>query len=396
MAAASEDAIPTRIILNLTATPATSQGICWRTGASTGHAVVQLALSGDGPNFMDGARTIPATTESLQIAPHIIVCQHSAVLTELMPDTLYAYRVGDGTTFSEWNQFRTAASGSQPFSFVYLGDPQTHILSLCSRVFRTTYEHAPQARFWLIAGDLVNKGDIDSLWGELFDALGWIPRTTPIVAVVGNHGYWTGSGMTMRGDILTPLWRPQFTQPENGPKELAETCFTLVYQDTRFIILNGNERLQEQATWMEKILATNTCGWTIVCMHQPCYPGIEKRDIPELRKLFVPLYDQYGVDLVLQGHDHTYARTYPLRGGKRVGKNGHGTVYVISVSGPKMYEPATKVNPLMARTGSNTELYQVIHIQQNSLIYESFTVTGKLFDRFELLKKTRQAKGAVQ
>lgn len=378
---------PTRVILNLTASPATSQAFSWRSAVNTGDAQVQIVKAPTGPIDPDLAKIALATSVPLTLDEGKTVFHFNAVITGLKPDTLYAYRVGNGDTFSEWNHFHTAGNGFDRYSFVYLGDPQNAILEHCSRVFRTAFQHAPNARFWLIAGDLVNKGDTDSLWGELFDALGWIPRVTPLVAVAGNHDYYTGSGENRRDDVLTPLWRPHLTQPENGPEGLEETCFTLVYQNVRFIVLNGNEQLADQARWIEEILRKNTCRWTIVSMHQPCYPGISGRDIPELRKVLVPLYDRYGVDLVLQGHDHTYARTHVLKAGKPVQKNQQGTVYVISVTGPKMYDPSSEDEPIMAKRGHNVQLFQVIDVEADRLTYSAYTVTGELFDRFVLKKK---------
>ena len=383
---AGQSTTPTRVMLNLTAEPSTSQAVNWRTDTSIDQPVVQVAPATSHPGFGQASVSITASSESVTIGKGKTVYHHAAVMTNLTPATRYAYRVGDGQHWSDWNQFRTAQQGFQPFTFVYLGDPQNDIFSLCSRVFRTAYAHAPKARFWLIPGDLVNKGDDDTIWGELFDAMGWIPRVTPIVAVPGNHEYWTGTGETEGNDRLTPLWRPHFAQPVNGPAGLEETCFSFIYQDVRFILLNGNEKLIEQAAWLEEILRTNTSRWTVVSMHQPCYPAIAERDIPELRKLFVPLYDRYGADLVLQGHDHTYARTFPLRGGKPVEEGEPGTIYTISVSGPKMYEPATGPNPIMARRGSNTELFQIIQVKEDRLIYESFDTAGELYDRFEVQK----------
>ncbi len=52
--------------------------------------------------------------------------------------------------------------------------------------------------------------------------------------------------------------------------------------------------------------------------HHPVYPSHPWRDTPALREHWVPIFDKHHVDLVLQGHDHAYLRTYPLRGHRRV------------------------------------------------------------------------------
>ncbi len=104
------------------------------------------------------------------------------------------------------------------------------------------------------------------------------------------------------------------------------------------------------------------------------------------RNAFLPVFDKYNVDLVLAGHDHAYSRSYKLKDGVKVSDDEKGTVYVVSVSGPKMYSVNTQYNDLMAKTGGYTQLYQVISIKGQELLYESFTATGGLYDSFKLQK----------
>jgi hypothetical protein len=86
------------------------------------------------------------------------------------------------------------------------------------------------------------------------------------------------------------------------------------------------------------------------------------------------------VDLVLTGHDHSYGR------GKTTDnpQNGHEVMYVVSVSGPKMYEAGDK--EWMEHSGAFKQLYQIITIENDELFYRSFTAGGTLFDQFTLKK----------
>ena len=108
------------------------------------------------------------------------------------------------------------------------------------------------------------------------------------------------------------------------------------------------------------------------------YSSALNRDNKKLRKYWKPLLDKFKVDLVLQGHDHVYARG---RGPGEV----DGPVYVTSVSGPKKYKLDRK--DWMDRTGENIQLFQVISISGTVLSYKSITVTGEVFDAFDLVKK---------
>ena len=383
------DCSPERIILNLTETPSKSQAVTWRTCAKAKDPKAQIASVADSPALKENLKTINTVSEKVRVGKEKFVYHYSAVFKNLKPNTIYAYRVGTGDNWSEWNQFKTAEKNHKPFKFVYLGDPQENVKSMCSRIFRAAYKKAPDANFWLFVGDLVDNGDKDEEWTELFYAFGWIPRMTPMMLLPGNHEYPDKRHVQGKAFKLFQLWRPHFTLPENGPRGLEETVYFIDYQGVRFVMLNGNEKLEEQAKWLDRILAENPHPWTIAGIHQPVYSTAKYRNDSKLQNLLVPIFDKHSVDLVLQGHDHTYSRTYKMKGGVRAGKNEKGTVYVISVSGPKFYQVKTHYKGLMAKMETGRQLFQVIHIDHDCLLYESFDVKGELYDSFTLKKQLR-------
>ena len=109
-------------------------------------------------------------------------------------------------------------------------------------------------------------------------------------------------------------------------------------------------------------------------------------DQEEIRRLWKPVFDRYGVDLALTGHHHVYARgsALPRPSGER--ETESGTVYVVSVSGPKMYT-LVRDNRWMHRAAENTQLYQVITVDADTLHYRAMTVTGDVYDSFDLMKR---------
>ena len=83
----------------------------------------------------------------------------------------------------------TAHETNEPFSFLYVGDAQNYILELWSRLIRESYKKAPDAKFIIHAGDLVDEAHNESEWHEWFMAGGWIHISLPSLAVPGNHEY---------------------------------------------------------------------------------------------------------------------------------------------------------------------------------------------------------------
>jgi 3',5'-cyclic AMP phosphodiesterase CpdA len=314
---------------------------------------------------------------------------HSALVDGLKPNTTYVYRVGNGGVnsrgWSEWFQFTTAHDSDAPFSFIYFGDAQNNVKSMWSRVIRNSYRQFPEVDFMLHAGDLINDRDANIEWGEWFHAGSFIHATVPSIMTPGNHEY--------RDGVLSSLWRPQFNLPQNGPIEaLKETCFALDYQGMKLISIDAEgfdeseEAAKAQVQWLDSVLAANTQKWTAITMHYPIYSTAKGRDNRELRKALKPLIDKYKVDLVLQGHDHTYARGYAENKGKGLTKvDDIGTIYAVSVSGPKMYE--SKDQKWMDRRGEFTQLFQIITVDGDKISYEAYTPIGTLYDAFDLIKK---------
>ncbi|MCE5306040.1 MAG: metallophosphoesterase family protein [Acidobacteriales bacterium] len=369
--------VPDRVILNWTEDPSTGFSVTWRTNETTRKAFAEIVPAEDDTGFDKKAQRVNALTAAYETDAGR-ASSHRVTFRGLMPDTLYAYRVGDGAIWSEWNQLRTASAKPEPLTFVYFGDVQIKIHSLWSRVVRQAYSMAPEARFMVFAGDLINRREVDREWGEWHEAGGWIFRLVPSFPAVGNHEY--GSSKQ-----LTPNWRAQFTPPSNGVPGLEGTNYYMDIQGLRMIALNSNLKQKEQAEWLDRLLANNPNRWTAVAFHHPIYSTRRGRDNPELRETWQPVFDKYGVDLVLQGHDHTYGRTNLQTSGK-VRSARAGTIYVVSMSGAKMYTLGH--SKVFARTAEDTQLFQIVRIQGDTLRFECRTASGALYDAFTLQKRS--------
>ncbi len=393
---------PDRIFLSFHGDPATSRAVTWRTDSSVTKAVAQIAPSTAAPNFNESAVTVAATTETVDLQTEPVNQQedtnyHSVIFENLEPKTLYAYRVGDGNQrWSEWIQFRTASRRAEPFSFVYFGDAQNDLLSRWSRVIRMAYQKAPEASLVVHAGDLVNEGHFDSEWAEWFKAGSFIHSQWTGIPVLGNHEFRTlSTDKETNKKTRSFLWRPQFTLPveEDIPESLHETVYTVDYQGVRFIVLDSMREVEWQADYLERQLQRPGAKWTIVTCHFSLF-ALKAGRAENVRTLWKPILDKYGVDLVLQGHDHAYARGHvPIRATDGSYKSGFQTMYVTSVSGPKQYAISPGVLESYAPGGyrndakaTQQQFFQVISIDGNRLSYKAYTADGELYDEAVITK----------
>ena len=385
---------PDRIILNPSENPATSLAVSWRTDTTVhlGNCELQLATASrinptDSKQFKAKTISMVFTNDA---EPTIYSNHHTFTFTDLAPGTKYIYRVGEGDRWSEWFQFKTHTIKDQPYSFLYFGDPQVSLRSECARVIRKASMDNPDAEFMFYAGDVINRAGRDSEWQEFFDAGAFIYATIPQIMTPGNHDY--------DELLLDPHWNTQLTFPTNGPKGLEGTCFYIDYKNLRFISFDSatdgeleNEtgyQLTAQKAWLDSILTGNTKKWTIVTTHLPFYSPKESRDNIHLRRHFQPILEKHGVDMVLTGHDHSYGRGMATDSPN----TKPSIVYVVSVSGPKLYPAGDK--EWMQKSISYTQLYQTISIDDNKLLYKAFDASGKLRDDFTL-KKNRSGKNKL-
>jgi 3',5'-cyclic AMP phosphodiesterase CpdA len=133
----------------------------------------------------------------------------------------------------------------------------------------------------------------------------------PLFGVLGNHEY-SGSEKMWYYDFFAP--------PDNGSTANKEHWYAFTYGCARFIGLNacegGDSFLpgSEQYQWLVNELqsaAFQNARWQFIWTHNPPYTSVEQDNTVDanMRTYLVPLFEQYGVDLVFAGHNHQYERS---------------------------------------------------------------------------------------
>lgn len=375
---------PDRVMLSISGDAATSRSVSWRTVFGTTESYGEIAALDPSPEFEDKVTKITGTNSPWEEGSQVSM-GHKVIFENLQPETKYAYRVGNGENWSEWFQFRTSSANDEPFSFLYFGDVQNDIKSLGSRALRQAYTHFPEADFMLFAGDLVSRST-EEYWREFFYAGGWIFGMMPSVVTPGNHEY---DKPENQARTFSKHWKQIYSSPANSPsEEYYNRNYYIDYQGVRFISFdspgfgeNENDSIL-LISWLDKTLTENPNRWTVFFTHYPVYSCSQGRNNERYRNSVQPLLEKHGVDLVLAGHDHTYCRGFNPEGVKVRGKNM--PLYVVSVSGPKMYGLNTSF--WSDRMASMTQLYQHVSVSSEKLEFKTFTVTGELYDHFIISK----------
>jgi len=375
---------PDRIMLTIPGDPATSRAVSWHTVYEDTVSIGEISLMDAAPILEENKVTVTGTFTPWENGS-LASMGHKVIFENLKPDTKYAYRVGDDENWSEWFQFKTSSDKAEPFSFIYLGDVQNEVKSYGSRILRQAYSHFPDADFMLFTGDLVKVSN-EEYWREFFYAGGWIFGMMPGVPTPGNHEY---DEHVVQTRTFSKHWNQIFTLPPNGPSEkFNNRLYFIDYQGVRFVSVDspayGENSKDDKMImdWLDRTLESNPNRWVVVFTHYPIYYCCQGRDKKSYQDAGKAIFEKYGVDIVLQGHDHTYCRGQNLPDAAANSKNH--PMYIVSVAGEKMY--GLNINFWSDRVASNTQLYQNISFSGDTLSYKSFTVSGDLYDEFMLIK----------
>jgi 3',5'-cyclic AMP phosphodiesterase CpdA len=376
----------------------------WRTKSNVTRTAIRVTrlpkvvndpLTRQAANSPGTGSTVATGVSELVEVPNLlndpVIRRHRVEVGGLEPDTVYQYSLPDGTDggWGPWRTVKTAPARSRGAKFLYLGDAQTG-LERWGRLLTAAYNRHPGIDFVVLAGDLVDRGNERTNWDHFFLRAAPVFDRLVMMPCVGNHEYL---------DMGPRLYRAFFAPPHNGPSgvddglvyffECGDACFAVL--DSTLAVSDEAAAIR-QAKWLDSTFAGTSATWKFVIFHHPVYPSHPWRDTPALRKHWVPIFDKHKVDLVLQGHDHAYLRTYPMRG-HRPCPPGQGTTYVIAVSGDKFVDQAQRPYIEVGRSGLST--YQTVEIdaQSRRMTYRAWTEDGDAVDTL-VIEKT-ETKGQV-
>lgn len=311
---------------------------------------------------------------------------HNVLVKGLRANTAYKYRVGYEGQWSTWYEYSTLDQDkATPLSFLYVTDSHTKEdagLEEYQELMTGAFEQYPTTQFVMHGGDMVDTGGALDEWRQFWRASSVYAATHPSALALGNHDVKSeGKDVFTKGANF----------PLNGPESHLQYAYAYDIDDTHFVVLNSEgteEQMIAQAEWLQEDLESNDKKWTIAMFHRPAYHTEAGRDtlVEYTQTYFAPILEKMGVDLVLVGHDHVYARTYPMLDGKPNKSTNKGTVYLDGgAAGWKFYN-GIKYDYLTHIFDEDVPVYSAIEITQNEIRIEARTIEGVLIDEFAVVK----------
>ncbi|MDO5521284.1 MAG: metallophosphoesterase family protein [bacterium] len=385
----------------------------------------------DGEQNTDKAESFKDGEETVTLYPSKVT------ITGLKENTSYYYQYLVEGKWSEIYSYKT--KDTDDFSVLYVGDPQIgasvgqdtnnaeyHAMNDAynwSNTISQATKNAKDASFMLSAGDQINQTSVSNDSQKLqqqTEYAGFLApsalRSLPVATTIGNH------------DSKSQNYQNHFNNPNAASSSdtttgatTAGTDYYFRYGNTLFVIIDTNNYncATHENVMKEAISKNSDATWKVLMFHQDIYgSGYDHSDSDGmiLRTTLTPIIDKYDFDAVLQGHDHTYSRTYQISSDSSKAYPGYDKTNYLDGSEPSktylndnancydLLSKKTDVNKVIdpegtvyfeANSATGSKFYQLIGTKQNYIAArsQSYRPTYSVldFDDVSLTVKTYDA-----
>jgi Purple acid Phosphatase, N-terminal domain/Calcineurin-like phosphoesterase len=289
---------------------------------------------------------------------------HQAHLCGLEPGTAYSYQVGSDGAFSPVYTFRTApdveANPDAEVVFGFVGDSRDGY-DVWSQLVTQLKQRSPD--LILFSGDAVTIGITQFEWEEFLARGEPLFARVPVILAHGNH------------EVNSVNYFAQFAMPgdqENFSFDFGHAHLTVANDTpTDIAAIQGSTR-----EWLASDFeASKGARWRMLMNHQAFFSSATAHGSSlTLQQAWMPLVDQYRLDLVLNGHDHEYEISKPIAGGVPQASNTNATVYVVGGgAGAELYDIGSAPHTAYAE---KTHSAAVIRVTRNTLELDPFRQDG--------------------
>jgi hypothetical protein len=323
-----DDPTPRFLHLGIMGDARTSMVLQWRTvDETTQETTVRYGVGADLT-----ADQLTQTATGVQfgyLSDGAVYREHQGHLCGLAPGTTYSYQVGSEGHFSAVHTFHTApdlsASPDAETMFAFLGDSRGGY-DIWAQLIALAQQRMPD--LVLFSGDAVTTGTVQSEWEQFFGTGEPLFASVPLVSAQGNH------------EINAVNYYSQIAMP--GDQEV----FGFDYGAAHIFVANdtpvdpnaifGGSR----AAIDTDLAAHESAPWKLFVNHQPIWSASTRHGSTlSLQNAWMPLFDQHHVDVVLNGHDHDFEVSHPMKAGLVQATAATGTIYVVGGgAGAELYQ----------------------------------------------------------
>jgi len=368
----------------------TSRTIMWQSDNSEADAVIEYRLEG-----AEKSQTIGATDKAFTDDGSTTYI-HEATLTGLTPNTKYEYRVGYGADRrSDWYRLETA--GASVYDVLIYPDSQSGDYSQWEEIVKSSALRNPRTALYISMGDLVDNGEHAYQWRTWLNSIKPLSANVPLATTLGNHEMYT-LDWKMREPYA---YLNYFAVPPNGNETFNRRYYSYDFGDVHYVVLDTMlyesnhednhdthhpDLYDVQVQWLRQDLMANTKKWTVVLMHRDPFqyafdrPGANRAvGFDDEGVLFMPIFDEFNVDLVLSAHLHSYRNRGHVRNFDR---DPSGPLYILTGIAGDARRPKWKEHPLDVYVAPDRDKnnYMTMTVTPSKLIVKAFLPDGTQLD----------------
>lgn len=298
--------------------------------------------------------------------------RHEVKVKGLYPNTFYRYLLSPREGENKRGHFRTAPTPQnfRHLKVAALGDSGTGL--------DDQYNVANEIKNWspdliLHTGDIVyESGARDDYKPKFFEPYKSLLRNIPLYPAIGNHDF-------LNGGVFDEI----FVLPKNRSGSGIERYYSFDRGIAHFTVLDTNQDFSEdsaQYQWAENDLskAQKTSKWLVVSFHHTVYSAGLHGDTDEIKTRLLPLFERHKVNIVLYGHDHAYARSFPISR-----TDNHEITFILTGGGGRS---------LYQSQGDNSNLivyeprfhFLALTFSRARIRGKAIDKNGEIFDRFQI------------
>ncbi|MBR3631659.1 MAG: metallophosphoesterase [Elusimicrobiaceae bacterium] len=333
----------------------------------------------------------PRCNQIMKISPEST--EHKAVLYGLVPNQEFCYKLyvynsaKDGLQAPVEGSFRTLYTPERK-EVHFLAFGNTAGENQGAKALLSEQMAEQKADFVIHTGDITSTGLDADADAEFFKPYRDMLQVTPLFIALGANEY----GPDRASEDSKAFLRTNYTRFHNMSwSNATPKYYSFDTANARFVFLDSNSAygatwapdLDEKSTqykWLQTTLAGAPEKWKIVVLNAPLYSTGEKGPAYEVAARLVPLFERYGVDLVLQGAEADYERTFPLL---KDATNPRGVTYITLGGGGATPKRRSGQHPSTARFVSNYH-YADFHIVDRKLTMKVYNEQGKQIDKLEM------------
>ena len=382
---------PDHIMVSFSGDPRREMTVTWRTDESISDGYIEYREAGSEKKYTANAVMKPFTGDVS--TSHIFW----AKAENLKPGTKYIYTCGGADARSAEYSFTTQEESCADFTFLIIADHQKDDChenpdySPFNRLLKRVLSEHPEVRFILTLGDNTNCGQHEIQWNAMFEGMEGVIESLPYMMSCGNHDnrgfrqyfpneegrYYAEPAEFFNAQL-------EYSYPKTGPGGWEPENFSFDYGNCHFTVygVNAPELVND---WSMKDLDRTDKTWKLGVYHFPIYPSIPPGHNFDAYPWLRPAMERQ--DIMFAGHEHNFARTFPIKGDNLYDRPSQGTVHYMlgsSNDNPSCGSMQKIWHAAFYPQEEHVSMFGLVHVSGGKIRVTGFLDDGRIVDDFTL------------